>query len=145
MYGDAHKDDKYRKSMNGNSSIPRKPPWKETFKNNKVYFGDEFETVASGDMATGSSESRPQDEDEPYYDLECGEGELGDEEGDFEEGDEEFEDADAEELVEAFDQGIKAHNNLTSMVWKGKGKSKFGGKGRSNSERQKNETCRDCN
>jgi hypothetical protein len=31
MDGDSHKDDKYRRTVNGNAPIPTKPPWMKTF------------------------------------------------------------------------------------------------------------------
>jgi hypothetical protein len=108
MYGNGHMDNKNSKSMNGNSSIPRNPAWKKTLKNNKVYYEDEFATVAEGDMPMQGSNCRHQETEDWHYDHEYGEDELGDEEGDFEEGDEEFEYADADALMEACHQGVTA-------------------------------------
>jgi hypothetical protein len=128
MLCDAQRDDRYRASMRQGSSVPRKP-WESKFRSNKVNYEDEQE-VATGEVATGGSKVLVLEDGSPYYDPEYVDEELGDEEEeeDFEEGDDDFEAA--QELMDAYDQGVQAMRCLKTMGWKGKGWSTGGGKGK---------------
>jgi hypothetical protein len=148
MYGDAHQDDRRRAHETGRGEAsPSKPSWKK-FQVKKSWGpprGTHYEDGPDGDEATGGADALEEEQDDPEDEDE------EDAEQDEEEDDEESEDldADAEELMQAYYQGMKAKKQLRRMGVKGKGKGKGKGSGKrssssSRTDGKKSGTCRDC-